>query len=67
MAEIIGGELLVRCLHAEGVQFIHAITDGTYMMVIEALSSILRSVSIAASWTSIFSVRYTAPKPPWKA
>ena len=28
MAEITGGELLVRCLHAEGVENIHAITDG---------------------------------------
>jgi acetolactate synthase-1/2/3 large subunit len=37
MAEITGGELLVRCLHAEAVENIHAITDGTYMMVIEAL------------------------------
>ncbi len=37
MAEITGGELLLRCLHAEGVQHIHAITDGTYMMVVEAL------------------------------
>ena len=37
MGEITGGELLVRCLHAEGVKFIHGITDGTYMMVIEAL------------------------------
>ena len=37
MAEITGGELLLRCLHAEGVRHINAITDGTYMMVIEAL------------------------------
>ncbi len=37
MTEMTGGELLVRCLHAEGVRHIHAITDGTYMMVIEAL------------------------------
>lgn len=37
MAETTGGELLVRCLHREGVRFIHGITDGTYMMVIEAL------------------------------
>ncbi len=37
MAEITGGELLLKCLHAEGVQHIHAITDGTYMMVVEAL------------------------------
>ena len=37
MADITGGELVVRCLHAEGVRFIHAITDGTYMMILEAL------------------------------
>ena len=37
MGDITGGELLVRCLHAEGVRYIHGITDGTYMMVIEAL------------------------------
>ena len=40
MAEITGGELLLRCLHAEGVRHIHAITDGTYMMVVEALERI---------------------------
>jgi acetolactate synthase-1/2/3 large subunit len=37
MADITGGELLLRCLYAEGVRHIHAITDGTYMMVVEAL------------------------------
>ncbi len=37
MAEITGGELLLRCLHAEQVKFIHAITDGTYMIFLEAL------------------------------
>ncbi len=37
MSEITGGELLLRCLHAEGIAHIHAITDGTYMMVIEAI------------------------------
>jgi len=37
MAEMTGAELLVRCLHAERVRFIHAITDGTYMTVMEAL------------------------------
>jgi acetolactate synthase-1/2/3 large subunit len=37
MAEITGGELLIRCLHAEGVRFIHAIPDGTYMIALEAL------------------------------
>jgi acetolactate synthase-1/2/3 large subunit len=46
MAEITGGELLVRCLHAEGVQFIHAITDGTYMMVIEALERLGKDMGI---------------------
>jgi len=37
MAEITGGELLLKCLHAEGVRYVNAITDGTYMMVIEAI------------------------------
>jgi acetolactate synthase-1/2/3 large subunit len=37
MSEITGGELLLRCLHAEGIRYINAITDGTYMMVIEAM------------------------------
>ncbi len=37
MGDITGGELLLRCLHAEGVRHVHAITDGTYMMVVEAL------------------------------
>ena len=37
MAEITGGELLLRCLHAESVRYIHAITDGTYMIFLEAL------------------------------
>lgn len=37
MAEITGGELLIRCLHAEHVRHIHAIPDGTYMIVLEAL------------------------------
>ena len=37
MSEITGGELLLRCLHAEGIQYVNAITDGTYMMVIEAI------------------------------
>ena len=37
MAHITGGELLLKCLHAEGVRYIHAITDGTYMMFLEAL------------------------------
>jgi acetolactate synthase-1/2/3 large subunit len=46
MGEITGGELLVRCLHAEGVSFIHGITDGTYMMVIEALERLGRELGI---------------------
>ena len=37
MSLITGGELLLRSLHAEGVRHLHAITDGTYMMVLEAL------------------------------
>jgi len=46
MGEITGGELLVRCLHAEGVRFIHGITDGTYMMVIEAIERLGRELGI---------------------
>ncbi len=37
MTEITGGELLLRSLHAEQVRHIHAITDGTYMIFLEAL------------------------------
>jgi acetolactate synthase-1/2/3 large subunit len=37
MADITGGELLLRSLHAEGVRHIHAIPDGTYMIFLEAL------------------------------
>ncbi len=37
MSEMTGGELLLRSLHAQGVQHIHAITDGTYMIFLEAL------------------------------
>ena len=37
MAKITGGELLLKCLHAESVRYIHAITDGTYMIFLEAL------------------------------
>jgi acetolactate synthase-1/2/3 large subunit len=44
MAEITGGELLVRCLHAEGIRYIHGITDGTYMMVLEALERLGREL-----------------------
>jgi len=46
MTKITGGELLVRCLHAEGVKHIHAITDGTYMMVIEALERLGRDLDM---------------------
>lgn len=37
MTEITGGELLLRSLHAENVKYITAITDGTYMIFLEAL------------------------------
>ena len=37
MAKITGGELLLRSLHAENVKYINAITDGTYMIFLEAL------------------------------
>ncbi|HEU4758629.1 MAG TPA: thiamine pyrophosphate-binding protein, partial [Dehalococcoidia bacterium] len=37
MGEITGGELLVRSLHAEGVRYVWAIPDGTYMIFLEAL------------------------------
>ncbi|MGD8283844.1 MAG: thiamine pyrophosphate-binding protein [Desulfobacterales bacterium] len=46
MADITGGELVVRCLHAEGVRFIHAITDGTYMMILEALERLGNELGI---------------------
>ena len=46
MPEMTGGELLVRCLHAEGVRFVHGITDGTYMMVIEALERLGKEFDI---------------------
>ncbi|TAK60431.1 MAG: thiamine pyrophosphate-binding protein [Dehalococcoidia bacterium] len=37
MAEITGGELLLRSLHAENVRHVWAIPDGTYMIFLEAL------------------------------
>lgn len=37
MSNMTGGELLLRALHAEQVRHIHAITDGTYMIFLEAL------------------------------
>ena len=46
MAKITGGELLIKCLHAEGIKHIHAITDGTYMMVIEALERLGKELNI---------------------
>jgi acetolactate synthase I/II/III large subunit len=46
MADITGGELLLRCLHAEGVRHIHAITDGTYMMVIEAIERLGKELGV---------------------
>jgi acetolactate synthase-1/2/3 large subunit len=46
MAEITGGELLVRSLQKEGVRFVHGITDGTYMMVIEALERLGKELGI---------------------
>ena len=46
MAEMTGGELLLRSLHAEGVRHIHAITDGTYMMVIEAIERLGEELGI---------------------
>jgi acetolactate synthase-1/2/3 large subunit len=46
VAEITGGELLLRCLHAEGVRHINAITDGTYMMVLEALERLQDTLGI---------------------
>jgi acetolactate synthase-1/2/3 large subunit len=46
MVDITGGELLVRCLNAEGVRFVHGITDGTYMMVIEAIERLGRELNI---------------------
>jgi acetolactate synthase-1/2/3 large subunit len=46
MDQISGGELLVRCLHAEGVRYVHAITDGTYMMVLEALERLGKDLGI---------------------
>jgi len=47
MADITGGELLLRCLHAEGVRHIHAITDGTYMMVIEAIERLGKELGVS--------------------
>ncbi|MCP4419165.1 MAG: thiamine pyrophosphate-binding protein [Chloroflexi bacterium] len=46
MAEITGGELLLKCLHAEKVRHIHAITDGTYMIFLEALERLGQEMGI---------------------
>jgi thiamine pyrophosphate-dependent acetolactate synthase large subunit-like protein len=37
MGETTGGELLLRSLHAEGVKYVWAIPDGTYMIFLEAI------------------------------
>lgn len=46
MSEITGGELLLKSLHAEGVQYINAITDGTYMLFLEALERLGEELGI---------------------
>lgn len=46
MTEITGGELLLRSLHAEKVRHIHAITDGTYMIFLEALERLGQELGI---------------------
>ena len=46
MTDITGGELLLRALHAEGVSLIHAITDGTYMVFLEALERLGEEMGI---------------------
>ncbi len=47
MTEITGGELLLRSLHAEKVRHIHAITDGTYMIFLEALERLGQELGIS--------------------
>jgi acetolactate synthase-1/2/3 large subunit len=44
MAEITGGELLLRCLHAEGVRRVYAIPDGTYNIVLEAMQRLAKEI-----------------------
>ena len=46
MAEITGGELLLRSLHAEGVRHVWAIPDGTYMIFLEALERLGEELGI---------------------
>ncbi len=46
MTEITGGELLLRSLHAEGVRYVNAITDGTYMIFLEALERLGEELDI---------------------
>lgn len=46
MSQITGGELLLKCLHAEQIEFIHAITDGTYMIFLEALERLGQEMGI---------------------
>jgi len=46
MTEIKGGELLLRCLQQEKVKHIHAITDGTYMSMLEPLERLQDELGI---------------------
>lgn len=46
MSEIKGGELLLRCLQQEKVKHIHAITDGTYMSMLEPLERLQDELGI---------------------
>lgn len=44
--QIKGGELLLRCLQQEKVEHIHAITDGTYMSMLEPLERLQDELGI---------------------
>lgn len=44
--QIKGGELLLRCLQQEQVEHIHAITDGTYMSMLEPLERLQDELGI---------------------
>ncbi|NIB38697.1 thiamine pyrophosphate-binding protein [Pseudomaricurvus alkylphenolicus] len=44
--KIKGGELLLRCLQQEKVKHIHAITDGTYMSMLEPLERLQEELGI---------------------
>ncbi|MEM6583487.1 MAG: thiamine pyrophosphate-binding protein [Pseudomonadota bacterium] len=46
MSDIKGGELLLRCLQQENVKHIHAITDGTYMSMLEPLERLQDELGI---------------------